>query len=211
MSLIWLILPTSVLFFGINDKILKSKSLAQRKKSYKLVHENKMENDPETVIFKFSKYALSDAEKKLLAEGLNFCLAPKQLNYGDYLAHFELSYRNIRTLEVLPNEDLDFVKTKAKETALSSFWQYTKRPQQNLWKEELAALASLSKNKDIVIQKSDKGNSVVIVDKETYIKRMENLLSDERKFERVTLKNDAFLNFVVNQEKRIDTIFKNLV
>ena len=40
---------------------------------------------------------------------------------------------------------------------------------------------------------------------------MENLLSDERKFERVTLKNDAFLNFVVNQEKRIDTIFKNLV
>ena len=72
-------------------------------------------------------------------------------------------------------------------------------------------MASLSKSKDIVIQKSDKGNSVVIVDKETYIKGMENLLSDERKFERVTLKNDAFLNFVVNQEKHIDTIFKNLV
>ena len=78
-------------------------------------------------------------------------------------------------------------------------------------KEELAALTNLSKNKDIVIQKSDKGNSVVIVDKDTYIKRMENLLSDQRKFEKVTLKNDAFLNFVVNQEKRIDTIFKNLV
>ena len=40
---------------------------------------------------------------------------------------------------------------------------------------------------------------------------MENFLSDQRKFEKVTLKNDAFLNFVVNQEKRIDTIFKNLV
>ena len=40
---------------------------------------------------------------------------------------------------------------------------------------------------------------------------MENLLSDQRKFEQVTLKNDAFLNFVVNQEKRIDTIFKKLV
>ena len=45
----------------------------------------------------------------------------------------------------------------------------------------------------MVIQKSDKGNSVVIVDKDTYIKRMENLLSDQRKFEKVTLKNDAFL------------------
>ena len=40
---------------------------------------------------------------------------------------------------------------------------------------------------------------------------MENLLSDQRKFEKTTLKNDAFLNYVVDQEKRIDTIFKNLV
>ena len=125
--------------------------------------------------------------------------------------HFELLYRNIHNLEVLPNDDLDFMKTKTKETALSSFRQYNKSPQQNLSKEELSALTSLSKNKDIVIQKSDNGNSVVIVDKETYSKRMENLLSDQRKFERVTLKNDAFLNFVVNQEKRKDTIFKNLV
>ena len=52
---------------------------------------------------------------------------------------------------------------------------------------------------------------MVIVDKDNYIKIMENLLSDQRKYEKVTLKNDAFLNFVVNQEKRIDTIFKNLV
>ena len=197
------------LFFGINDKILKSKSLVQQNKFYKLVHENKMENDPEKVIFNFSKYELSDAEKKLFAKGLNFCFAPKQLNYADYLVRFELFYRNIRNLEVLSN-DLDFVKTKTRETA-SSFRKYNKSSQQNLSKEELAALASLSKNKGIVIQNSDKGNSVVIVDKETYIKKMENLLSDERKFERVTLKNDAFLNFVVNQVKRINTIFKNLV
>ena len=40
---------------------------------------------------------------------------------------------------------------------------------------------------------------------------MENLLSDQRKFEKVALKNDAFLNFVVNQETLIDFIFKNLV
>ena len=33
----------------------------------------------------------------------------------------------------------------------------------------------------------------------------------KKKFEKVTLKNDVFLDFVVNQEKRIDTIFKNLV
>ena len=87
--------------------------------------------------------------------------------------------------------------------------QFNKSPQQNLSKEELETVASLSKNKDIVIQKSDKGNSVVIVDKETY-KRMENILSGQRKFERITRKNAAFLNFVEDQEKRIDNNFKNL-
>ena len=77
------------------------------------------------------------------------------------------------------------MKTKTKETALSSFRQYYNSHQQNLSKE-LAALASLSKNKDIVIQaslsknkdiviqKSDNGNSVDVVDKEAYIKRMES-------------------------------------
>ena len=40
---------------------------------------------------------------------------------------------------------------------------------------------------------------------------MENLLSEQRKIEKIGLKNDAFLNFVDNQETRIDTIFKNLV
>ena len=76
----------STLFFGINDKILKSKSSVQQKKFYKLRQESKTENDPEKVIFNFSKYVLSDIEKKLLAKGLNFCLPPKQLKYADHLA-----------------------------------------------------------------------------------------------------------------------------
>ena len=70
------------------------------------------------------------------------------------------------------------MKAKTKETALSSFRQYNKNLKQNVSKEELAAVTYLSKSKDVVIQKSDKDNSVVTVDKETYIKRMGNLLSD---------------------------------
>ena len=34
------------------------------------------------------------------------------------------------------------------------------------------------KNKDIVIQKSDKGNSVVIINKTDYLNKIENLLND---------------------------------
>ena len=71
------------------------------------------------------------------------------------------------------------MKAKTKETALSSSRQYNKNPQQNLSKEEVVALTNLSKNKDIVIQKSGNGNYVVTVDKDTYIKRMKSLLSDQ--------------------------------
>ena len=64
--------------------------------------------------------------------------------YADYLVHFELFYRDTRNLEILSNEDLEFVKTKTKETALSSFRQYDKNPQQNLPKEELTQLQQIS-------------------------------------------------------------------
>ena len=65
-------------FFGINDKFWQ----VQQKKFYKLVYENKTENYPENVIFKFSKYELADAKKNLLGKGLDFFLARKQLNYA---------------------------------------------------------------------------------------------------------------------------------
>ena len=74
------------------------------------------------VIFNFSKYQLSDCEKRLLAKGLNFSLPPKYLDYADYLVNFELFYKNIRNLRILSNEDLDLIKTKTKtKAALCSY------------------------------------------------------------------------------------------
>ena len=102
----------TTLFFGINDKVLKSKSSVPQKKFYKFLQESKNGNDPEKVIFNFSKYALPNIEKKLPAKGLNFCLPPKQLKYVDYLVHFESFYRDIRNLEILSNEDLRFCENK---------------------------------------------------------------------------------------------------
>ena len=78
----------------------------------------------------------------------------------------------------MSNEDLDFVKTRTK---LSSYRNYNNNVLQHLSKEELLALQNLRKNKNIIIQKSDKGNSVVTVDKADCLDKMENLLNDTRK------------------------------
>ena len=59
-------------------------------------------------------------------------------------------------------------------------------------------LYKTSKNKDLIIQKSDKGNSVVIVQRQDYLEKMNDILSDQKKFSKVNLKDDTLLNFAIN-------------
>ena len=51
----------------------------------------------------------------------------------------------------------------------------------------------------------------MIVNKADYLDKMENLLNDTRKFEKINLKNYGILNFAVNQEKCVNNILKKLV
>ena len=52
-------------------------------------------------------------------------------------------------------------------------------------KECFSAINKVRRNDDIVITKSDKGSGVVILNKSAYIKKMDNILLDETKFERI--------------------------
>ena len=102
-----------------------------------------------------------------------------------------------------------FCKTRTKGACLSSYRNYNNNVPQHLSKEKFLALQNLRKNKNIVIQKSDKGNSAVVVDKADYLNKMENLLNDTRKFEKTNLKNAGILKFAIIQEKPVDNILKN--
>ena len=110
------------------------------------------------------KYELSIYEKGLLAKGLSFYLQPKYLNYTDYLVNLDLLYINFCNLGILSNEDLDCMKTRTKETALSSYWNYDNKAPQHLSKEELRKIKiSLSRNLIKVILLW--WNSVILLDK----------------------------------------------
>ena len=61
-------------------------------------------------------------------------------------------------------------------------------------KEEFLALKYLSSNKDIILQKVDKGNSVVLVDNAGYTKRMKELLSYITKFKEFTVESGTEIN-----------------
>ena len=69
------------------------------------------------------------------------------------------------------------------DTAFSSFDTFKKNnPQNNLSEIELQALNSLLQNKDIIIQKADKGNAIVVINKDAYEKKMKAIISDRSKF-----------------------------
>ena len=113
----------------------------------------------------------------------------------------------------MSNEEFDFVKTKTKEAALSSYGFYNNNVPQYMSKEDsLLYQTSLKIKKNLIIQqKSDKGNFVVIVKRQDYLKKMNDILSDQKNFSKVRLKDDTLLNFTINQEKHVDKVLKKLV
>ena len=64
--------------------------------------------------------------------------------------------------------------------------------------------------KDLIIQKADKGNTVVIIDRENYLKGMKSLLSDNTNFIPLNIDQSKWLNYIVNLEKKLKKHFKTL-
>ena len=198
------------LFLISNDRSLEKHDKIQQKKFSELLKEYPPRNDPEKVIFNFSKATLNESEKALLSKGLNFSLPPKQLKYADYLLNFELFFRDICKLDILSNENLEFLKTKIKDVALSSLRYFNLNVPQHLSDSEFQALKNLSRlNKEVIIQKSEKGNSVNLVNKSDYIRHIEGILKDVNKFEKVSLKK-GILNFAVNHEEHINKQLRSI-
>ena len=54
-------------------------------------------------------------------------------------------------------------------------------------------MKTLSKNKDLIIQKSDKGNSIVLINKADHLDKMYNILSDSEKFVKSSVVDDILI------------------
>ena len=138
------------------------------------------------MITNLSDYVLSDIEKEALLKGLNFCIPPPKLKSGSYLSNFELLYGELN-LKLLFNgyeEEKLFFRKSLGEIAFSSMFNYNSNHHQlrNLPKEQMDALRLISKNKDIIITKPDKGSRIVILNRTDYIEKVEAILSDTNKF-----------------------------
>ena len=151
-------------------------------------------HNPDKIIINHSSYQLSDIEKTVLAKGLNFALPPKKLNYADYLTPYELLFRDIKELSV-DDSILERVKVDMKKICLSSFEKFKFKDELNVTPDELKALKDVWSRKDIIIQKADKENSVVVLNESDYIKRMTEILSDIDKFKKLIVRPGREVNY----------------
>ena len=65
----------------------------------------------------------------------------------------------------MKSKNRDFLKNKLKDICFSTLKSYSfEKVEKNLSEAEFLALKTLTDHKDLVIQKADKGNTVVITD-----------------------------------------------
>ena len=147
----------------------------------------------------------------LLIKGLNFAISPKKNEYSKFLLPFELLFRDIKSNSE-SSVDLISVKARLQDTAFTSYSAFNKdnSPPSNLSKNEFESLCKLKNENNLVIQKADKGNTIVILDKDSYLKSVEALLKDSSKFQSIPVAPDKDLNYIINSAKRVTDLLKKL-
>ena len=101
---------------------------------------------------------------------MQFGIPNTEIEYLDFMLLFEILYRDIKS-EKVPSKILNISKAKLLGTGISFYAKIKSyRIKSNGSGNEAKVLRKLTKQKDVIIQKADKGNTVVILDKESYIK-----------------------------------------
>ena len=199
------------LFEQSNNKKINNCKEVHARKLDRLVQETVAgSHNPDTVIFNYSSYDLSDMEKKVLCYGLNFSIPPKKLNYAEFMLPFEKMYTQVMNERMAGNSKEQF-RTGLKNLAFSTYSQFNTNQQKVLTDEEKSALKALKENENIVIQKTGKGNSIVVIDKLDYVNSLLELLEDQNKFTEIKIpEGKDILNIMLAHEKNIVDFVKTL-
>ena len=100
------------------------------------------------------------------------------------------------------------VKSRLWDSAYASFKQVSKISDKNLSREEVKALNNLAK--DLAIQKEDKGNNDMVLNRSEYISKINKIYEDTSKFKRVNIEEGKALNHSIHIEERIIRLLKSL-
>ena len=124
-----------------------------------------------------------------------FCPTLQQNCQSSSLLPFELLFLDIKS-NIESSVDLASVKARLQDTAFTSYSAFNKdnSPPSNISKDEFESLCKLKNENNLVIQKADKGNTIVILDRDSYLKSVETLYKDSSEFKNILVAPDKDLN-----------------
>ena len=118
-------------------------------------------------------------------------------------------FREITSFDI-GDYNKECVKSRLGDSAYSSFKQVSRISDKNLSREEVKALNNLVKNKNLVIQKADKGNKIIVLNRSDYISKLIKILEDTSNFRIVNIEERKPLNHLIHMEERIIRLLKSL-
>ena len=134
-------------------------------------------------ILNLSSHDLSENESFVLGHGLKYCIPPRFVDQTEVLTEFEVLFNDLDR-HFVPNsvENVTALKSKLAGYAYTYSEYEVNNLSSNFHKEHFQALKSLRTNKNIIITRPDKGNSVCILNRVDYVSKMKAVLSDPSKF-----------------------------
>ena len=111
----------------------------------------------------------------------------------------------------MKSENCNFLKNKLKDICFSTLKSYSfDKIEEKLAEVEPIALRNLTERKDLVIQKADKGNTVVITDHTKHLEGIKSLFSGSSKFMQLPIDIGKLTNHIINLESKLKNRFKVL-
>ena len=112
-----------------------------------------------------SRRPLTKAQEKILRHGPNYAIVTKEPPIGEYIAQVE------RVCQSLTQGEAEELRGEVK-----SIMKKIKPPKSNISKEEARAMKELKKDQDRIVLTADKGVSMVVMEREDYERKSEELL-----------------------------------
>ena len=129
---------------------------------------NKNTSNNNRWVINLSDTPLTPNQEKLLARGPKFVIKPKRPPIEEYITAIE------KTCPKLDKGDADELRVEVKKALKKA---QNKKKTFNITKDENQALTELKRDKERVILTADKGVALVVMKKEDYIKKSEEILN----------------------------------
>ena len=166
---------------------------------------------PEKVIFNLSDRTLDPLEKSTLARGLNFALNPGRPRATQFFLPFERLFSSLSAVHPY-KEDETHIFNELKTLIWQTYRTLSKsRGPNNLTKEQVQSLRTLSRDTTILVSRLDKGQGVAILNRNDYSAKIHQIIGDNSKFELVNVpQSDHPLKLIFKIEDKTKRLLKKL-